>query len=67
MLLLVDRIMVNLDFYIFDVLDLDLLLGFPVEKLLDASRGSLDEELWEATSATTPLFSESSMAKPLLK
>ena len=55
--LLVDKIKVNLDFHIFDVLDLDLLLGSPAEKLLDASRGSLDEKLREAASATTPLFS----------
>jgi hypothetical protein len=46
--LLVDKIKVNLDFHIFDVLDLDLLLGSPVEKLLDASRGGLDEKLREA-------------------
>jgi hypothetical protein len=49
--LLVDKIKVNLDFHIFDVLDLDLLLGSPIEKLLDASRGSLDEKLREAASA----------------
>jgi hypothetical protein len=35
--LLVDKIKVNLDFHIFDVLDLDLLLGSPIKKLLDAS------------------------------
>jgi hypothetical protein len=34
---MVDKIKVNLDFHIFDVLDLDLLLGSPVEKLLDAT------------------------------
>jgi hypothetical protein len=65
--LLVNKIKVNLDFHVFDVLDLDLLLGFPVEKLLDVSRGSLDEKLREAASATTPLFSKTSMAKPLHK
>jgi hypothetical protein len=31
--LLVDKIKLNLDFHIFDVLDLDLLLGSPIEKL----------------------------------
>jgi hypothetical protein len=36
--LLVDKIKVNLDFHVFDVLDLDLLLGSPIQKLLDASR-----------------------------
>jgi hypothetical protein len=35
--LLVDKIKLNIDFHIFDVLDLDLLLGSPVDKLLDAS------------------------------
>jgi hypothetical protein len=65
--ILVDKIKVNLDFHNFDVLDLDLLLGSPVEKFLDASRGSLDENHREAASATTPLFSETSMAKPLPK
>jgi hypothetical protein len=65
--LLVDRIKVNIDFHIFDVLELDLLLGSHIEKLLDASRGSLDKELREAVSATTPLFSENSMVTPLPK
>jgi hypothetical protein len=36
-LLLVDKIKVNLHFHIFDILDLDLLLGSSAEKLLDAS------------------------------
>jgi hypothetical protein len=65
--LLVDKIKVNLDFHIFDVLDLNLLLGSHVEKVLDASRGSLDEKLREAASATTPLFSRSFMTKHLPK
>jgi hypothetical protein len=65
--LLVDKIKVNLDFHIFDVLDRDLLLGSPVEKLLDAPQGSLDEKLREAASATTASFSKNSMAKPLPK
>jgi hypothetical protein len=43
--LLVDKIKVNLDFHVFDVLDLDLLLGSRIENLLDASRGSLDKKL----------------------
>jgi hypothetical protein len=65
--LLVDKIKVNLDCHIFDVLDLDLLLGSHTEKLLDASRGSLDKKLREAISATTPLFSENPMVTPLPK
>jgi hypothetical protein len=62
--LLVDKVKVNLDFHIFDVINLDLLLGSPAKKLLDASLGSLDEKHREATSAATPLFSECSMVEP---
>jgi hypothetical protein len=65
--LLVDKIKVNLDFHVFDVLDLDLLLGSYTRKLLDASRGSLDKKLGEDISATTSLFSENSMVTPLPK
>jgi hypothetical protein len=65
--LLIDKVKVNLDFHIFDVLDLDLILVYLLEKLLNASRGSLDDKLREAASATTPLFSENYMEKPLLK
>jgi hypothetical protein len=65
--LLLDKIKVNLNFHIFDVLDLDILLGSHIEKLLYASRGSLDKELREALSATTPLFLENSMVMPLPK
>jgi hypothetical protein len=46
--LLVDKIKVNLDFNVFDVLDHDLLLGSHTEKLLNASRWSLDEKLLNA-------------------
>jgi hypothetical protein len=53
---LVDKIEVNLDFHVFDNLDLDLLLGSHIETLLDASQGSLDKKLREVISATTPLF-----------
>jgi hypothetical protein len=65
--LIVDKIKMNLDFHIFDVLDLDLLLGSSAVKLLDASRGSLEEKLKEAPSSIIPLFSENSMEKPLPK
>jgi hypothetical protein len=65
--LLVDRIKVNLDFHVFDVLGLDFLLGSHIEKLLDASRGNLDKQLREAVSATTPLLSENSMVTLLPK
>jgi hypothetical protein len=64
---LVDKVKVNLDFHIFDVIDLVHLLGSPVEKLLDSSRGSQDENLREASSAIIPLFSKNSMEKRLPK
>ena len=41
--LIIDEIEVNLDFHIFDILDFDLLLGSPFEKLL-TSQGSLDKK-----------------------
>jgi hypothetical protein len=44
-------------------MDFDLLLGFPLEKLLAASLGSLDEKLKEAASATTT----SCLGHPTLK
>ena len=52
MLLIIDKIEVNLDFYIFDILDFDLLLGSPFEKLL-ISHGSLDKKIRKTASATT--------------
>ena len=60
----IDKLEVHLDFYIYDILDFDLLLGLPLEKLL-ASHGSLDEKLRETGSATTTSCSENLLAKPL--
>ena len=51
--LTLDKIEVSLDFHIFDILDLDLLLGHPLAKLLDLYQGSLVEKLREAASATS--------------
>jgi hypothetical protein len=65
--IIINKIEVCLDFYIYDIMDFDLLLGFPLEKLHTTSLGSLDEKLREAAYATTPLFLESSMMKPLPK
>ena len=61
--LMIVKIKVNLDFHIFDILDLDLLLGSPIEKLLNTSHGRLDEKLREVASATATMHSASSMAK----
>jgi len=58
------KIEVHLDFYIYDILDFDLLLGLPLEKLL-ASLGSLDEKLRETGSATATPHLENLLAKPL--
>ena len=58
----VDKIQVHLDFYIYGILNFDLLLGYPLEKLL-ASHGSLDEMLRENTSATVASCFENPMAK----
>ncbi|CAO2163487.1 unnamed protein product [Urochloa humidicola] len=64
---MIDKIKVNLDFHIFDIHNLDLLLGSPVEELLDNSHGSLDGRLREAASATTTSCLANPMAKPLPK
>ena len=60
----IDKLEVHLDFYIYDILDFDLLLGLPLEKLL-ASHGSLDEKLRETGSATATHCLENLLAKPL--
>ena len=57
----IDKLEVHLDFYIYDILDFDLLLGLPLEK---TSHGSLDEKLRETSSATTTHL-ENLLAKPL--
>ena len=60
--LIIDKIEINLHFHIFDILDFDLLLVFPLEELL-ASQGSLDVTLRKTASATTTSCLENSMAK----
>ena len=59
--LIVDKIEVNLDLHIFDILDFDLLLGSPFEKLL-TSQGRLDKKLRKSASATVSCL-ENFMAK----
>ena len=61
-LLIIDKIEVNLDFHIFDILDFDLLLGSPLEKLL-TSQESLDKKLRKTSSATSTFCLENYMAK----
>ena len=60
----IDKIEMHLDFYIYDILDFDLILGLSLEKLL-ASHGSLDEKLRETGSATATRHQENLLAKPL--
>jgi len=62
--IIIDKIEVRLDFHIYDILDFDLFLGYPLEKLL-ASQGSLDEKLRETGSATATPRLENILAKPL--
>jgi hypothetical protein len=46
MLIIIDRIEVFMDFHIFAILEFDLLIGYPVEKLFKekSSHGGLDEK-----------------------
>jgi len=61
----IDKIEVNLDFHIFDVLDFDLLIGCPPDNLRRTPLGSLFEKLGKMTSATPCL--ENPLAKPFPK
>ena len=58
----IDKIEVNLDFHIFDVLDFDLLIGYPPDNLHHTPLGSLFEKLRKTISATPCL--ENPSAKP---
>ena len=60
----IDKIEVNLDFHIFDILNFDLLIGYPLKNIHHSPQGSL-HKLGEMTSASTCL--ENSMAKPCPK
>ncbi|MDD0148526.1 hypothetical protein PSY31_22835, partial [Shigella flexneri] len=62
--IIIDKIEVHLDFHIYDIMDFDLLLGFPLDELLDKSQGSLDVKLREAASATSISCHEHSMIEP---
>jgi hypothetical protein len=48
----IDKIDVNLDFHIFDILDFDLLIGYPLENIHHSPLGSLHEKLGNLTFAT---------------
>ena len=64
-LLTLDKIEVHLDFHIFDVLDFDLLIGYPLEISLTSHQGSLAGLLRETSFATATPHSENLLAKPL--
>ena len=51
--IIIDQIEVHLDFHIYNIINFDLLLGSPLEKLLTSYQGSLDELRTETASATT--------------
>ena len=67
MLLTLDKIEVHLDFHIFDVLDFDLIIGYPLEISLTSHQGSLAGLLRETAFATATPHSENLLAKPLPK
>ena len=61
----IDKIEDNLDFHIFDILNFDLLIGYPLENIHHSTLGSLHEKFREMTSASPCL--ENSLAKPCPK
>ena len=58
----IDKIEVNLDFHIFDVLNFDLLIGFPPDNLHHSPIGNLHKQLGNSTFATP--WVENPSAKP---
>jgi hypothetical protein len=63
----INEIEVHLDFHIYDILDFDLLIGYPSEKLFQEKsyHGSLDEKLGITASATLIPHLEIPMAEHL--
>ena len=61
----IDETEVHLDFHIYVVLEFDLLIGYPLENLIQdkPSQGSLDEKLGTTASTTPILCPKSPMAK----
>ena len=56
---------VHLDFHIYAILEFDILIGYPLENLIqkNPSHGGLDEKLGTTTSATPIPHLENPMAK----
>ena len=62
---IIDTIKVFIDFHIFAILEFDLLIGYPLDKLFKEkpSHGSLDEKFGKTTSTIPIFYLEISMAK----
>ena len=58
--IIIDKTKVHLDFHVFAILEFNLLIGYPCEKILQKQLGSLNEEFGKTASAT---HSEIPMAK----
>jgi hypothetical protein len=61
---LIDKVDVSLDVHIYPIIDLDLLLGFPLVHHLGTSQGGLDAKLREFAPITTDSCLENPMVKP---
>jgi hypothetical protein len=66
-LIKIDKIEACLDFHIFVILDFDLLIGYPFEKIFQekSSHGSLNDEFGKIVSATSISHPEIPMARHL--
>jgi hypothetical protein len=62
---IIDKIEVSIDFHIYAILEFDILIGYPLENLIQEkpSQGSLNEKLEETAFATSISCPENPMAK----
>ena len=63
--IIIDKIEVFIDFHIYAILEFDILIGYPLENLIQEkpSYGSLDEKFGKTTSAIPIFHPEIPMAK----
>jgi hypothetical protein len=61
--IIMEKTEVRFDIHIYPIIDFDLLLGYPLQKLLTTSEGSLDKKLTEIASATATSCLENPMVK----